>query len=842
MSKAARPSESSLDAYRNKRDPARTPEPFAAGDRRIGPRSANTGLFVVQQHAARRMHWDLRLEINGALVSWAVPKGPSLDPAEKRLAVQTEDHPLEYAGFEGIIPAGNYGAGAMIVWDRGAFRTVNDEPAAPALARGKLDLELEGHKLYGRWALVRTKGGDGKNWLLIMKGAPVSAPELVVARPASILSGLTVDELRNGGEHTAALAQAALQAGATQHEADVSTLRPMLAESREQPFTDPAWLFELKYDGVRLLAARSGAGRVHLYSRTGLGLTGTFPEITNALAHLPCAEFVVDGEVVALDERGVPAFERLQQRLQQSDPAAVTRAQLEIPVVMFCFDVLSVAGYDVRALPLTTRKALLQRFVPPAGIVRRTECFIEHGEALFAAAEELGLEGIVAKHERSTYQAGRRSRDWLKIKAQKTADVAIVGYVLGKGSRRALGSLMTAWRQGDELVYAGNVGSGLDADTIATLLPQLRARRRQAAAFHGTPAGSRRDQVFVEPELVAEVRYADITGSGVLRHPVFARLREDKSVAECNAPITPSAAPLEPGPSAPALRQPPPLINLDKVFWPQDGFTKGDLLHYYEAAWPLIEPYLRDRPVVLTRYPDGIDGKSFFQKNAPDFIPEWVETCRIEDTDYFICNELQTLLYVINLGCIPLHVWSARRGVLDRPDWAILDLDPKDAPFTDVVAVARHAHALLGELGMPHGVKTSGQAGLHVLIPLGGALTHAETRTFAEVLARVIVAEQPAIATVARPLGARNGRVYVDFLQNGFGKTIVAPFSVRPRPGAPVSTPLEWRDVTRRLDPGRLTIRTVLRRFRSRHDPLRAALEGRADVSAVLHALAARLG
>ena len=831
-----------MEHYRNKRDPGRTPEPFTDDSSWMGAGNASAGLFVVQQHAARRMHWDLRLEINGVLVSWAVPKGPSLDPKERRLAVRTEDHPLEYAGFEGIIPPGNYGAGAMIVWDRGGFRTVHDEPAAQGLVHGKLDLEMEGQKLHGRWALVRTKGEDGKNWLLIRKSsAPVAGPELVVAQPASILSGLTIDDLTRGADRTAVLAEQAQQAGATRRDLDGSKLRPMLAASAERPFSGAGWLFEVKYDGVRLLATRDPARHAHLFSRTGLDVTATFPEVANAIVHLPCATFIVDGEVVALDERGVPSFERLQKRLHQSEPASIARTQLEVPVVMYCFDLLGVAGCDVRVLPLVTRKLLLQRLVPPTGIVRLAEHFEGQGETLFEATRELGLEGIVAKRARSSYQDGRRSREWFKIKAQESTDVAIVGFVLGKGSRRDLGSLMLAWHQGAELVYAGNVGTGLDARTIAALLPQLRARQRQTPAIHGTPPGAPRDHVFVEPELVAEVRYTEITSNGMLRHPVFLRLRDDKTVAECRAPQTRPSVELEPVVSIPAVQTPLRLINVDKVFWPQDGFTKGDLLRYYERAWPLIAPYLRDRPLVLTRYPDGIEGKSFFQKNAPDFTPEWVETCRIEDTDYFICNDVQTLLYVINLGCIPVHVWSARRGTLDRPDWAILDLDPKGAPFTDVVVVARHVHNLLGALAVPHAVKTSGQAGLHILIPLGASLTHDEARTFAEVLARVVVAEQPAIATVARPLGERGGKVYVDFLQNGFGKTIVAPFSVRPRPSAPVSTPLDWREVTRRLDPSRFTIRTVPARFRRRGDPLSVVLDAGADVPAALRALSARL-
>jgi len=836
------PAAGSLDVYDRKRDPARTPEPFATGGVTAAAGGASAGLFVIQQHAARRMHWDLRLEINGALASWAVPKGPSLEPAEKRLAVQTEDHPLEYAGFEGIIPPGNYGAGAMIVWDRGAFRSIDDEPTATGRLRGKIDLELEGQKLHGRWALVRTKGGSGKEWLLIRKGAAVSGPEIVSTQPASILSGLTVEELRGGIDHTAACAQRARAGRAVERQLAVAALRPMLAESAEEPFSDARWLFEVKYDGVRILAERTAQGRASLFSRTGLDISATFPEIVNALVHLPCSEFILDGEVVALDERGRPSFERLQQRLHQSDPGVVARAQLEVPVVLYCFDVLSVAGYDLRSSALDLRKTILQQFVPPGGIARCTEFFAGQGEALFDAASELGLEGIVAKRHDSSYQDGRRSRDWVKIKRRQTAEVAIVGYVLGKGSRRSLGSLMVAWQRDGALVYAGNVGSGLDETTIGALLPRLQAGQRDTPVFRGTPPGPRRNHVFVEPELVAEVRYAEITSNGVLRHPVFMHLRDDKTVAACAAPSRHPAAALEPRVSAPAVREPLRLINLDKVFWPQDGLTKGDLLYYYERAWPLMAPYLRDRPVVLTRYPDGIDGKSFFQKNAPDFIPGWVETCRIEDTDYFICNDRQTLLYIINLGCIPVHVWSARRTAPERPDWTILDLDPKGAPFADVVAVARHTHALLDGLGVPHGVKTSGQDGLHILIPLGARLTHEEARTFAEVLARVIVAEVPSIATVARALGERGGKVYVDFLQNGFGKTIVAPFSVRPRAGAPVSTPMEWAAVNRRLNPARFTIRTVLKRFAAGAEPLHAALTKPADVPTALHALAERLG
>jgi len=830
--------EFSLERYRGKRDRMRTPEPFGT-DRGHVSRGHR---FVVQQHAARRLHWDFRLEIGGVLVSWAVPRGPAVDPKEKRLAVQTEDHPLEYADFEGIIPPGNYGAGAVIVWDQGFYRTTDGAEPAEALMRGKLDLELQGHKLRGRWVLVRTKRGKGNEWLLFSKrDSRPPPPEPVIAQPASVLSGLTVDDLKRGVGRRDELAKRARAAGATATSVDAGSLSPMLAKTAERAFSRSGWLFEIKFDGVRALAQRERSGQVRLFSRNQREMTDAFPEIANAVAHLPCDTFILDGEIVALDERGVSSFERLQQRLGQTDPRAVARATVEVPILMYCFDLLAAAGYDLRPLPLRLRKELLRTLLPPAGPLRFSDHFEHEGEALFAEASQLGFEGIVAKRAASPYQATRRSGDWLKIKRSHTADLAIVGFVPGKGSRASLGALMLAWRGDGEFAYAGNVGSGLDASTIRSLLARLREATRRTPAFRKTTEDIPRTAVFVEPQLVAEVRYREVLSSGLLRHPVFVRLRDDKEVRDCDRVPAPRA-PIE----TPATKAAPPgsglqLTNRDKVFWPREGYTKGDLLDYYGHIWPALQPYLRDRPVILTRYPDGIEGKSFFQKNAPDFTPDWVVTRRIEDTDYFVCNDLDSLLYVINLGCIPLHIWSARFPSLDRPDWTILDLDPKGAPFTSVVKVARHIHHLLEPLHMPHVVKTSGQDGLHVLIPLGATMGHDEARMLAELLARVVAEELPDLATIARPLTDRGGRVYVDFLQNGFGKTIAAPFSVRPRPGAPVSTWLEWREVTARLNPARFDIRTVPARVRARPDPGRSLLEASADVTTLLSALARHL-
>jgi bifunctional non-homologous end joining protein LigD len=540
-----------------------------------------------------------------------------------------------------------------------------------------------------------------------------------------------------------------------------------------------------------------------------------------------------------LDERGRASFERLQRRFTQTDPDVIDRLVREIPVVLYAFDLLFAAGRYLRGLPLETRKAILARMTPRLGFVRFADHVVGDGRALYEAVRSHDLEGIVAKRANSRYEAGRRSRAWRKIKVPRESPLVIVGALPGRGARAALGSLMLGGYEGERLVYAGNVGSGLDDATVATLEGHLEAAHRDAPAFEGAPEPASRGTVYVEPELVCRVGYTEVTEAGLLRHPVFKGLAPDVAPEDCRAP-RPRAAEAEV--SAPVRRDAPlELTRLDKVFWPVEGYTKGDLLAYYEAAWLFLAPYLHDRPVVLTRYPDGIEGKSFYQKNAPDFTPEWARRERIEQTDYFVCNDLRTLLYVINSGAIPLHVWSARLGQLDRPDWLILDLDPKHVAFVRVVELARHLHRLLDALGAAHFVKTSGQDGLHVMLPLAGRLDHDEARTLAEVLARVLCAERPDLATVVRPLAARGDKVYVDFLQNGRGKLIAAPFSVRPRPHAPVSMPLTWAQVSSRLDPARWTLRTALRRIERHGDPLRGVLGEGVDVEALLAALGERL-
>jgi bifunctional non-homologous end joining protein LigD len=830
-----------LRRYREKRDPGRTPEPFGAelAGRALPPDAART--FVVQQHAARALHYDLRLEIEGVLVSWAIPKGPSLDPAQKRLAVQTEDHPLEYADFEGVIPAGNYGAGAMIVWDRGVYRSHEGGPAE-GLAAGKLDLQLEGHKLRGRFALVRTKRGAGREWLFFAKRrAADGEAELVEREPASVLSGLTVEQVRDGVRLDAELAAAAERAGAPRRALDAAALRPMLATPHDAPFRRRGWLFELKYDGVRALAEKRGA-RARVFARSGAERTAQYAEIANALRHLPIDDAILDGEIVALDAFGRSSFERIQRRFTPSDPDAIAHAHREVPVAFYAFDLLAVAGHDLRALPLVRRKDLLARLVPRTGFLRFADHVEEDGVGLFEAAREHGLEGIVAKQADAKYEAGRRTPRWLKVKVPRTCALAIAGSLPGRGARAAIGSLILAGRQGGRWVYCGNVGSGLGDETVRVLDRALEDRRLAAPAFEGAPERWPRGVRFARPEWVCEVRFSEVTSAGVLRHPVFVKLRAGADPLACEAPLAVPPAAAEPAPAAEApAAVAPRLTRLDKVFWPVEGYTKGDLLAYYERVWPWISPYLEDRPLVLTRYPDGIEGKSFYQKNAPEFTPDWVRREAIDDTDYFICNELRTLLHVVNSGAIPLHVWSARLATLERPDWLILDLDPKQAPFAAVVTIARHLHALFDELDAPHFVKTSGQAGLHVLLPLAARYTHDEARALGEAIARTVCGELPELATITRPVAARGDKVYVDFLQNGRGKLIAAPLCVRPRPGAPVSMPLAWREVTTRLAPERFDIRTAVGRLSRRGDPMRAVLGPGVDAVRLLDGLARRV-
>jgi len=860
-----------LENYRKKRDPARTPEPFDGGAppaRQPVAEAAPT--FVVQKHWARNMHYDLRLELDGTLKSWAVPKGPSTRVEEKRLAVHVEDHPLEYGSFEGVIPTGNYGAGSVIVWDRGWFRSFKPEDPLEQYERGKLELELFGFKLRGRWTLVRM-GKKDKEWLLLKKADGAATEKEAIDRyPESVITGLTVEEMRDVQGTLAALRERVESLKAPKGDLKPRDISLTLATLAERPPSGPDWCFEIKYDGVRVLAARKG-DEVRLIGRSGEEITKRYPEIAAALRALPVPSFVLDGEIVAEDETGRPSFQRLQSRMHLKGPRDIEAMMTRVPVRGIFFDCLGLEGRDLRKLALVDRKELLARVVPPLGTVQRCDHVLEHGEAFLEAASEIGLEGIVAKRLASKY-SGRRTPDWIKVKCDRRQEFVIGGYTEPQGSRARFGALHVGLYEGSGLVYVTKVGTGFDTRTLDSIAHALEPLARETSPFAvGSPTG--RGNHWVEPRLVCEVRFTEWTREGGLRHPTFLGLRTDKRPEDCrreepvrteeppeeNAPQTetppagtprdkaPPAAKLSAGASRAGAGHEVRITNVRKVFWPEEGYTKGDLIGFYESMAPLLLPYLRDRPVVLTRYPDGIKGKSFFQKDAPVYVPDWVRTETVHSGDgerdirYFVIDNLESLRYVANLGTVPLHVWSARVSSLENPDWLVLDLDPKEAPFAHVVQVARALKTILDELTLPSYIKTSGATGLHVLIPMGRRYTHEETRTFARLLAMLTVDAVPEISTVTRSIQGRAGKVYVDFGQNGRGNTIVGPYSVRPLPGAPASCPLRWDEVTARLDPARFTIRTIPKRFESMADPMIEVLGDGVDMGSAIASIERRV-
>ncbi len=860
-----------LERYRQKRDPDRTPEPFGGASASRAPETPATRSsgapgerFVVQQHWARNMHFDLRLELEGVLKSWAVPKGPSVRAEEKRLAVHVEDHPLEYANFEGVIPAGNYGAGSVIVWDRGAYGSFKPEDIREQYARGKLELELFGHKLGGRWTLVRMSKSE-KDWLLLKKADGAASDQDVLERlPRSVISGLTVQEMRDVPGWLAGLRAHVAALKASRGDLRADQVQHMLATSAEQPFSRAGWVFEIKYDGVRVIAERRDE-TVRMLGRSGEDITARYPEIAAALQGLSAEQFVLDGEIVAYDASGRPSFGRLQKRMLLSKPRDIAAAMARVPVRAVFFDCLALEGHDLRKVELLERKECLGRILPPAGVVQAGDHVVEHGEAFFEAASEMGLEGMIAKRADSRY-TGKRSPDWVKIKCQRRQEFVIGGYSEPRGGARYFGALHVGVYEERQLRHVTRVGSGFDGAMQDHLWRELQPLVRKESPF-GTTGPKGRDNTWVEPRLVCEVRFTEWTSDGGLRHPIFIGLRTDRKPEEIRREGVEESDPVPDvdvadaaiasgstggRPSAPAPAPDPGprevrLSNLRKVFWPDEGYTKADLIAYYETVAPLMLPYLRDRPVVLTRYPDGIKGKSFFQKDAPVFVPDWMRTELVysKDSDreirYFVLDDVESLRYVANLGTIPIHMWSARSGSLERPDWLVLDLDPKGAPFSHVVQVARSLHQLLDELEMPSYPKTSGQAGLHILIPLGRRYTHEECKTLARVLASLGLEANPEIATLARPLHARGGKVYIDWGQNGHGNTIVAPYSLRPIPGAPASCPLQWGEVNGRLDPMRFTMRTLPARFEKMDDPLSGVLGAGVDMGVAIAAIEERI-
>src|SRR5438445_1388269 len=774
-----------LSEYKRKRDRKKTPEPFT------GKRKTTEPIFVVQRHDARRLHYDFRLELNGALASWAVPKGVPLEAGEQHLAVHVEDHPLDYATFEGEIPAGQYGAGTVEIWDNGTYELLEQK------RNGGLTVRLYGKKPDGTWALVPAKvGGDEKNWLIVRKrdeGADARPP-----RPARR-----------------------------------ATYTPMLATPAEEVPRGSGWAFEVKWDGFRAIASVAG-GEATLTSRNGHDLPARFSNVAKELAKaVKTPDCVLDGEVCALDESGRSSFSAM----QQGKPGT--------PIVYYVFDVLEVDGEPLVDLPLVERRKRLEQLLDKRNrTVRLSETF-DDGNALYEAAKEQGLEGIVAKRLDSRYLQGKRTRDWLKIKTHGRQEFVIAGFTKGTGRRASsFGSLVLAYYQGDELVYAGNVGTGFTGREIEKLLDKLRPLKRSTPPFKEVPKMPKvrkSDVIWVEPKLVCEVEFVEWTHDGRLRAPAYKGLRDDKP-AEAVRRELPIADRITKGTRE--LK----LSNLDKVFFPDEGITKGDLLEYYRAVAPVLLPHLKDRPFTMVRWPDGIEAGRFFQKDAPSHMPEWIPTFRAlvstresprkqKWVNFPLVNDELALLWMVNMGCIDMNAWYSRVDKSERPDFVLFDLDPSpDVGFSETVEAAILVKQALDAFGLVGFPKTSSAEGMHVLVPVERRYTYDDTRQFAEIVAGAIARTNRGLATTEWTKSKRRG-VLIDANQNGEGKTIASAYSVRPRPGAPVSTPLRWEEVNEELDPLSFTMEVVLQRVRKHGDLFEGVLTTKQRLTDAIKAL-----
>ena len=764
----------SLDEYRRRRRQQATPEPFGESA------SGGDGLrFVVQRHAARRLHYDFRLERDGALASWAVPKGVPLRRGERHLAVHVEDHPLEYAEFEGTIPAGEYGAGTVEIWDRGTYELVEEK------RDGGLTVRLRGERLDGVWTLVPAKlDGNPKNWLLLRKDG-----------------------------------------------ADAASARyaPMLASSSDALPQGDEWVYEPKWDGFRAIVTVAG-GQATLTSRNGNDLTGRFRDAARAAElGIRSADAVLDGEICALDERGRSQFSLLQE-------GAGT-------LVLVLFDVLELDSEPLVSLPLAARRQELEQLVDPAAAPVVLSPQFADGEALLAAARDQGLEGVVAKRSRSAYQPGRRSSDWRKVKVRMGQEVVIAGYTKGQGRRTGLGSLVVGVHEAGGLRWAGNVGTGFTDSELERLLGLLRPLERTTSPFAETPKMPRvrrGDVVWVEPRLVAQVEFAEWTREGRLRAPVYLGLREDKPASDVRRERAPAPSVLRKG------RRELRLSNLDKPFWPEEGITKGDLVAYYRDVAEVLVPHLRSRPFTMKRYPDGWQGKHFFQKQAPTHMPSWIKRAPFPAStregekkviDYALVDDELALLWMVNMACIDMHVWSSRADRPDRPDWVMFDLDPAEgATFDDVVTVAGLVRETLDLLDLEGFPKTSGSRGIHVLVPIARRHTFGEAREFAAIVAGALARAHPGLVTTEWTKSKRRG-VLVDANQNGPGKTNASVYSVRPRAGAPVSAPLRWDEVQPGLDLASFTMDAVLDRVARDGDLFAGVLHGKQSLTQALKRL-----
>jgi bifunctional non-homologous end joining protein LigD len=955
----------SLSLYNKKRHFDITPEPEGK------EKSSKNGLrFVIQKHDASHVHYDFRLEMSGVLKSWAVPKGPSLNPADKRLAMMVEDHPYDYRTFEGIIPAGNYGGGTVIVWDEGTYepmegqglsRKEQEKLLLKQLYSGNLKIVMHGKKIKGEYALFLMKARGERSWILVKKNDEYASTKDITEQDKSVKSGKTMVEVaeENGTtvnhpeahrQPSAKKTKTATKAAGTpsKKSAAVKSVRstpvkkrrspakkkvrdvkalledgaglarktampkdvvPMLATLTDGPFDSDAWIYEIKWDGYRAVAYANG-DQVKLESRNLTDFTEKYHPVSDALRNAGLSA-VFDGEIVAVDDKGLAVFQSLQN--WQNTP---------VHLQYYVFDILWLEGYDLTAVPLIERKRILKEVLPEEDeVIKYSDHVVGSGTEFFNAALSQGLEGIMAKKANSTYEPRARTDQWVKIKVSLRQEVVIAGYTQPRNTRKFFGSLLLGLYEGDELVYIGHTGSGFNAKSLESIHKKLQSLVTETCPFKKCPKGNM-PVTWVKPKLVCEIKFTEWTKDRIARHPIFMGLRIDKKAKDVNfekavnmatlkkeagkgngkkSKVVPKARETKPvkgtkkgvavkfaaagktaqkktpvkSPAPAKSRKSPAktqgsnapvglqggenqklilnghelqLTNLNKPYWKKEGFTKGDMINYYLKVAPFMMPYMMGRPQSLNRHPNGIDGPNFFQKDMKGKVPEWMEThddfseSTNETVEYLVCNNEATLIYMANLGCIEMHPWHSRAVSPMRPDWCLIDLDPdKKNPFDQVMEVAKVVKQVLDTIGAEAYCKTSGSTGIHIYIPLGAKYDYDQSKQLAELVVTLVNQEMPHITSIERSPSKRKGKIYLDFLQNRDTQTAASPYSLRPKPGVPVSTPLDWSELKKGLTPSTYNARNIFDRLKTEGDLFKPVLGKGINLEKVLTKLAGQL-
>lgn len=877
----------SLKRYNEKRSSEKTPEPFG------GKPDGKILRFVIQKHAASHLHYDFRLEMEGVLKSWAVPKGPSTDPQVKRLAMMVEDHPYDYRNFEGIIPKGEYGGGTVMLWDEGTY--LPDEPAKDkksnekkllhGLYSGKIKFTLHGQKLKGEYALVKAPGRGDHAWLLMKSKDEHATSDDITLLDKSVRSGQTLPQIAQlstnvygqqtpereiNGENISDESGNPISNKADDPYIDVQSIlksapkarfhtriKPMLATLVDAPFDDAGWQYEVKWDGYRAVAFMS-EDAIELKSRNNKSFNEKFYPVYAAIQQWKI-NAIVDGEIVVVGENGVSNFSALQN----------WRSEVDGELLFYVFDILWLDGKDLTNLEQKDRTAILQTLVPQEGIIRMGFCVQERGTEFFNVASQMGLEGIIAKRMDAVYQPAARTKDWLKIKAVKRQEVIIAGFTRNDDSPKHFSSLLLGAYKDGKLEYVGRVGTGFSDNKQKQMMALFKPLIIKKSAFAQIPDYNKPTRFrpnppnatasWLKPELVCEVEFTEITEDGVFRHPSFVALREDKNADQVTlesavkAPeltgekktisshelVRPAVArsgktllnPKEKSQCKKLNGHEVKFSNLDKVYWPESGITKREMINYYFTIAPYILPYLSDRPESLNRHPNGIKGPSFYQKDVTGKVPLWIKTYQYKSSDdpkeknYLVANDEATLLYMANLGVIEINPWSSTIQEPDNPTWCIIDLDPADkTTFEQVIQAAQVTKQVLDELGVPSYPKTSGSTGIHIFIPFGSKYTYEQSQEFARIVVTLVHERIPEFTSLERAIKSRHGKMYLDFLQNRPGATLAAPYSVRPKPGATVSMPLHWDEVKPGLRMSDFTIFNALERIQSFGDLFKPVL------------------